>query len=66
MPEAPEEIVSHDALLAAVHVQVDAEAPTVTWPDAPAAGAVCDAGATVKVHAGGGGSGAPVCDTGIE
>jgi hypothetical protein len=66
VPDAPAVMVSQAALLDPVQVHVDADAVTLTCPDAPAAATVCVAGATVNVQAGGvGGGGAPVCVTGI-
>jgi hypothetical protein len=57
-------IVIHGTPDAAVHVQVAAEAVTMTWPVLPSAGTARLVGAIVKAHVGG--ASAPACVTGID
>ena len=63
VPLAPLEMVSHGALLEAVHVHVGADAVTATDAAPPPDAAVWLVGEIVNVHGGGGGGGAPGCVT---
>lgn len=60
VPDAPVVTVSHGAFAVAVHVQLGADAVTVTAPDPPPFGIFCEDGEIEMVH---GGGGAAACDT---
>lgn len=53
LPDAPDAIVIHEALLTAVHEQVEADAVTVIVPVPPLASKAADVGEIVTVHGGG-------------
>ena len=63
VPLAPLLIITHPALLAAVHPHVDADAVTATDALPPPAATLWLDGEIENVHGGGGGGGAPACVT---